>query len=92
MSKNIEIRNEEKNGYVLMFDGKYWGVEYYADGYCRDCYGIVNNIADAKIFKKTEKPQNDGRKSLADFINNAVFTPVVSKLVHTIEILDIKKD
>ena len=92
VSKIIELENRQSNGYILTANNKYWGIEYYADGYCQDSYGIVDNIEDAHIFKTTEKPKDDNRRASINFISDAVFMPVVSKLVHTIEIFDTNKD
>ena len=92
VSKIIELENRQSNGYILTANNKYWGIEYYADGYCQDSYGIVDNIKDALIFKTTEKPKDDGRRASINFISDAVFMPVVSKLVHTIEIFDTDKE
>lgn len=90
MSNVLTIANEETESYLLVNNGKYWGVEW--EEYAQKSYGIVKNINDAKRFDVTEKPTDalnyECKFKVRDFVDNAKFVKIVEKISHTIEFVE----
>lgn len=90
MSNVLTIVNEETESYLLVNNGRYWGVEWSEFGF--DSYGIVNSLKRAKRFSVLEKPIDaDNYKhqfKVRDFVDNAKFVKIVEKISHTIEFVE----
>ena len=90
MSNVLTIANEETESYLLVNNGKYWGVEWSEFGF--DSYGIVDSLKKAKRFNVLEKPINENNYNhqfkVRDFVDNAKFVKIVEKISHTIEFVE----
>lgn len=90
MSNVLTIANKETESYLLVNNGKYWGVEWEEFG--QKSYGIARYISDAKRFDVPEKPIDaDNYKyqfKVRDFVDNAKFVKIVEKISHTIEFVE----